>query len=57
MPGGEDIHTLIERQDSTALRQMAGEARKPEARMFLALLAEMVNQQQKKKSIQLKRTA
>jgi len=57
MPGGEDIHTLIERQDSTALRQMAGEARKPEARMFLALLADMVDQQQKKKSIQLKRTA
>ena len=55
MPGGE-IGTLIARQDGAALRQMAGEARKPEARMFLALLAEMVDQQQKK-SIQLKRTA
>jgi ribosomal protein S7 len=56
MPGEKDIHTMIDRRDSVALRRMAEEARKPETRMFLALLAEMIDQQ-RKKSMRLKRTA
>jgi hypothetical protein len=56
MLGGEDIHIMIERGDSTALRRIAGETRKQEARMFLALLAEMIDQQ-RKKNMQLKRIA
>jgi len=56
MPGEEDIHAMIERGDSTALRRMAGEARKQEAQTFLALLADMIDQQ-RNKSMQLMRTA
>jgi hypothetical protein len=56
MPGGEDIHTMIERGDSTALRRMAGDAPKQEARMFLALLAEMIDRQ-REENVQLKMTA
>jgi len=56
MPWGEDIYEMIERRDSAALRRMAEETRKQETRMFLALLAEMIDQQ-RKKSMPLKRTA
>ena len=56
MPGGKDIHTLIQRHDSAALRTMAETAQKQETRMFLALLAEMIDQQ-RKKSMRWKRTA
>jgi len=56
MPGEEDVHAMIERGDSAALRRMARTARKQEAQTFFALLAEMIDQQQKK-STQLKRTA
>ena len=56
MTWGEEVHSVIERRDATTLRRMAEEARKQETRMFLNLLAGMMDQRPKK-STQLKRTA
>ncbi len=56
MTWGEELQTAIERRDAATLHKMAEEARKEETRMFLDLLAGMLDQQPKK-STQLKRTA
>jgi hypothetical protein len=56
MTWGEELHSTIERRDAAALRKMAEEARKEETRMFLNLLAGMINQPPKK-TTRLKRTA
>ena len=56
MPWGEDIYEMIERRDSAALRRMAEETRKQETRMFLALLAEMIDRQ-REENMQFKMTA
>ena len=56
MTRGEEILTAIERRDATTLRKMAEEARKQETRIFLNLLAGMIDQQPRK-SMQLERTA
>jgi hypothetical protein len=45
MTWGEELHSAIERRDATTLRRMAEEARKKETRIFLALLAGMIDQQ------------
>ncbi len=51
----QKLHSTIERRDATALRRMADEAQKEETRLFLNLLAGMIEQQPKQ--TQLKRTA
>jgi len=51
----KEIQTAIEQRDATVLRKMAEEAQK-ETRMFLNLLAGMIDPQPKK-STQSKRTA
>ena len=56
MTWGQKLHSTIERRDASALRRMAEEARKEETRLFLNLLAGMI-EQQAKKATQLKRTA
>lgn len=56
MTWGQKLHSTIERRDATALRRMADEAQKEETRLFLNLLAGMI-EQRAKKATQLKRTA
>jgi hypothetical protein len=56
MTWGEELHSAIERRDATALRKMAVQAQREGTRMFLNLLAGMMNHQPKK-TTQLKRTA
>jgi len=56
MTWGEELRSAIERRDAPTLRRMAGEARREETRMFLDLLAGMIDRQTKK-TTQLKRTA
>ncbi len=56
MTWGEKLQTAIERRDPATLHKMAEESRKEETRMFLDLLAGMLDQQPKK-STQLKRSA
>jgi hypothetical protein len=48
MPSSKDIFTAIERRDSGGLRRMAQRAQKEETRMFLSLLADVVEQDLKK---------
>lgn len=43
----QKLHSAIERRDATALRRMADEAQKEETRLFLSLLAGMIEQQPK----------
>ena len=50
------LHNTIERRDATALRRMADEAQKKETRLFLNLLAGMIEQHPNKPT-QLKKTA
>ena len=56
MTWGQRLHSTIERRDATALRRMADEAQKEETRLFLNLLAGMIEQQPKQPT-PLKRTA
>ncbi len=56
MTWGQELHSTIERRDATALRRMADESRKEETRLFLNLLAGMI-EQQPNQGTQLKRTA
>ncbi len=55
MTWGEELQTAIERRDAATLHKMAEEERKEETRMFLDLLAGMLDQP--KKNTQLKRSA
>jgi len=48
----EEIQTAIEQRDAITLRKMAEEARKEGTRMFLTLLAGMVDQQAKKGAVE-----
>jgi hypothetical protein len=43
MTRGEEIRTAIQHRDTAALRKMADEAPRREDRMFLDLLAELVD--------------
>ncbi len=52
----QELHSTIERRDATALRKMADEAQKEQTRLFLNLLAGMI-EQQPNRGTQLKRTA
>jgi hypothetical protein len=45
MKRGDKIRLAIRRRDAATLRKMATEAQKPQERMFLSLLAEMVSRQ------------
>jgi len=56
MTWAEKLHDAIERHDVTALRRMADETQKEDTRIFLNLLAGII-QQQTKEATQLKRTA
>jgi hypothetical protein len=56
MAWGEKLRSAIELRDATALRRMADEAQKEGTRMFLNLLAGMIDQQPKR-TTHLKRTA
>jgi len=56
MTWGEELYKTIERRDATALRSMADKAQREETRLFLKLLAGMIEQQPKTPT-QLKRTA
>jgi hypothetical protein len=56
MNWGEEFHSTIARRDVAALRRMADEAEKEEIRLFLNLLAAMI-EQQPQTATQLKRSA
>jgi len=45
MNQGEQICNAIQQRDSATLRRMADEARRQEDRMFLALLAQLVERE------------
>jgi hypothetical protein len=55
MKWGEDVHTAIQRGDAVALRFMAKKELKPQARMFLTLLADILDRFEK--DAPLKKTA
>ena len=56
MTWGEKLRSAIELRDATALRRMADEAQKEGTRMFLNLLAGLI-EHQPKKTTQLKKPA
>ena len=53
MGSGENIHRAIKRRDSMALRKMAEQARQETTRLFLHLLADLIERDLKR----LKKTA
>ena len=52
----EDVHAAIERGDGVTLRAVAEKELKPETRMFLTLLADIIDQHFRK-AVPLKRIA